>query len=984
MDDLRTAPDLPGLREAADIPRAVSDAPRNPWRRAQVALERIGRGDFAGAERMLDSIRYRPRVPAQAFAIYADQIAEARARADLPVGPFDIPADYASCPDPRLRRPFRRLDADAPAPKPYPPGLALPQPVGMGSGVPYFLDDAAARLSEAMAHRLRRIHVVLSAEPDVPTAPILAALARQEGLSAALQVTVFDPKLDPGLAFPAPLAGDAVQAAVTTPQAAARLERIAEEADLVVFLSGRVELDPLLLRRALHYAAISDNVVQPILPEKREGDLSTPFARVPAKRLSRFPFRDIQGLNMVVPAPLLRRVGPLETRFQGSPYAAHELAFRLMRAGAFFVPLTVSQVEPPAGERADVALARALCPNSWDRKAADAASEVPRVSIYIPTYNASAYIERAVESVLEQDFRDLEVCLADDGSKDGTADLLARLYADEPRVRWQRFQNGGIGFASNRAIRMSRAPYVGQLDSDDCLKPGAVSRLVAALDDDPNLACAYGSCERIDAGGAYIKDEYAWPVYSHQKIMITSIVHHFRMFRRAAWERTSLFREDIVNAVDYDIFLKLSEVGPMRHVEEILYQRRWHGQNTSNVNEGFQTTNTYRVQREALARMGLDRFWDVHVPNPEEPRRVTYKRRDDTPMVLFWPDYSRSNPYQHLLYGGARDRIEICAGDIDAALRQIDLMERPGLLTFHLHWLNFVLTDVEDRQEARKRVDDFLGKVETFVAKGGRLVWTIHNTVSHDSPYQALEVEMSNRIAAAAHALHFHSEASVDEVAEVFEIPREKVRVSRHGSYVGAYADFVTRAQARAQLGIGAEEDVILFTGQVRPYKGVEQLIAVFRRLLAERPQAVLLIAGRMTGAVQRQVMEGLSQAERARIRATRRFVADLEMQLFLRAADVAVYPYQKILTSGSLMLALGFGVPAVIPAVGMTREVLEGTEAGLTYDAEGGEAALEQALRAVLARKDAGELSTMQAAARAVAERIDWPDFGPVLVGTA
>src|SRR5699024_4540363 len=115
-------------------------------------------------------------------------------------------------------------------------------------------------------------------------------------------------------------------------------------------------------------------------------------------------------------------------------------------------------------------------------------------------------------------------------------------------------------------------------------------------DENPDIACAYASCERVDAAGDYIKDEYSWPVFSREKMMITSIAHHFRMFRRYAWERTTKFREDIVNGVDYDIFLKMSEVGKFHHIDEKLYQRRWHGENTSHVNEHHQTANTYRVQ----------------------------------------------------------------------------------------------------------------------------------------------------------------------------------------------------------------------------------------------------------------------------------------------------------------------------------------------------------------------------------------------------
>lgn len=216
--------------------------------------------------------------------------------------------------------------------------------------------------------------------------------------------------------------------------------------------------------------------------------------------------------------------------------------------------------------------------------------------------------------------------------------------------------------------------------------------------------------------------------------MITSIAHHFRMFRRQTWERTTGFREDIVNGVDYDIFLKMSELGAFRHVEEKLYQRRWHGENTSHVNEHHQTANTHRVQREALARQGLSRFWDVHVPDPEKPRNVTYQLRPDTRMVVFWPDYSRSNPYQKLLYGKLRQTAEVVAGDIDAALRVIDTKAAPAEnVTFHLYWLNALFRKVTTEEAARTAAETFVTKLVRLRLAGARLIWTIHNTLSHDN-----------------------------------------------------------------------------------------------------------------------------------------------------------------------------------------------------------------------------------------------------------
>ena len=75
--------------------------------------------------------------------------------------------------------------------------------------------------------------------------------------------------------------------------------------------------------------------------------------------------------------------------------------------------------------------------------------------------------------------------------------------------------------------------------------------------------------------------------------------------------------------------------------------------------------------------------------------------------------------------------------------------------------LNFLLRDVTKPDMARRYVDDYLAKLAAFKAKGGHLVWTIHNTVSHDSPFADLELEMSRRIVEMAVVLHLHAAGSV-------------------------------------------------------------------------------------------------------------------------------------------------------------------------------------------------------------------------------
>lgn len=979
------------MLENAKAQNGADISPRNPWTRAQRLLTLAANGWFKPARQMLENLRYNADISEAMFTILQKKLSDietqgqASPRIDLPCDYLRHGAEYG------FNIPFRRLRAGTKSPNPFPPSLAMPRHVGVRNDSSFIL-DAATVLAPQINHRMRRIEVFWAHLSGCDSDAMIDGLMSQT-FTGLIRLTVITNTPETLPDIPEKLSPKVISGSILGDAAHAHMrERLDAEPGenndpLMLFVTGTVRLGATALDRVVFAARASDKLFFPLYTYEKKEYLDTTFRGNNPEGLfnSRYPFRDMQGLNFAAPAGLLRLIGLPDQQFRSLGFAARDIAFRAFTHGSYFLPLPVDKVlwiKDEDNHSQDFALYVSLCPNHWDRKK-DGTFAVPKVSIYIPAYNAARYIQSAIDSVLEQDVADLEVCVCNDGSLDGTGELLEQLYGNNSQVRWVNSRNGGIGYGSNTAIRMSKSPYIGQLDSDDRLTPGAVRRLMTYLDENPEIACAYGSCERIDGNGDYVHDEYRWPEFSREKMMVTSITHHFRMFRRSAWERTERFREDIVNAIDYDIFLKLSETGPFKHIDEMMYQRRWHGDNTSSVHEGFQTTNTHRVQKETLKRLGLSRFWDIHLPDIEQPRRVTYKRHHDTQAVIFWPDYSRDNPYQQKLYSAARKSFEICAGDIDAALDALKDVPNPHQLTFHLHWLNFLLRDVTKESEAKKRCDEFLKKINKFVWKGGRFVWTIHNTISHDTQFYDLEVELSTALAKEAHALHFHCEGSVDEVAESFEFDHNKVIVAQHGNYLSVYPNFVSRETARAELGIHAQDEVILFSGQVRPYKGVEHLVTVFRRILADRPRARLLIVGEAKWNPFEHIGPALSETEKARIISSERFATNMEMQLFFNAADIAVYPYQRILTSGSLMLALSYGIPSVVPKVAMTSDVVGLTHAGALYDVDGGIDALEQATRALLDKvlSDPDPIA-LRASVQARAAEYEWPDLTHLLSG--
>jgi len=124
----------------------------------------------------------------------------------------------------------------------------------------------------------------------------------------------------------------------------------------------------------------------------------------------------------------------------------------------------------------------------------------PLVTVVTPSYNQAAYLEDAIESVLAQDYPRIEYAVADGGSADGSVEILKR-YEDR-LAWWTSGPDGGQSAALNTAFARAQGEILGWLNSDDTLLPGAVSRVVAELERDPELALVYGDAEFVDEAGA--------------------------------------------------------------------------------------------------------------------------------------------------------------------------------------------------------------------------------------------------------------------------------------------------------------------------------------------------------------------------------------------------------------------------------------------------------------------------------------------------
>ena len=248
----------------------------------------------------------------------------------------------------------------------------------------------------------------------------------------------------------------------------------------------------------------------------------------------------------------------------------------------------------------------------------------PKVTIYIPLYNSRDYIEETINSALNQTYTDIEVCIHDDGSTDGSFQLISTLFGNNSKVNISSSDNGGIGSASNKAISLGSGELILQLDSDDIIEPNTVELLVNEFSNNPEIICCYGNFNRINHSGDAIDDGWENINYSRERILRSMIIHHPRMFRKDSFEAINGFNEELINAVDYDFFLRLSMQGAMSHLRETLYSYRIHELSTSQAQTKKQDKNTLVVQRNMLEILGVKGKFSPYANNPDFPRRINY------------------------------------------------------------------------------------------------------------------------------------------------------------------------------------------------------------------------------------------------------------------------------------------------------------------------------------------------------------------------
>lgn len=248
-------------------------------------------------------------------------------------------------------------------------------------------------------------------------------------------------------------------------------------------------------------------------------------------------------------------------------------------------------------------------------------NNLPLVTIGVSTYNRKDYLKESLDSLLRQTYSNCEIIVVDDGSSDGTKEMMQECY---PQIKYVYQDNAGDSAAKNHAARLAGGEYIVFNDSDDVFLDDAVERLYNALPENEKNAVSYGSYITIDAAGKRLPTKRKTEHYPSGNITGDLLKHILvnctaaLMPRKFFLEHNGLGNVRQVGA-DYALFLELSTHCNFYAVQDPVFLRRRHGSNLSAASYEKLAT-VYKV---------FENFLDRHPEMLARYPEIIRKRRGD-------------------------------------------------------------------------------------------------------------------------------------------------------------------------------------------------------------------------------------------------------------------------------------------------------------------------------------------------------------------
>lgn len=206
--------------------------------------------------------------------------------------------------------------------------------------------------------------------------------------------------------------------------------------------------------------------------------------------------------------------------------------------------------------------------------------KTPRpVSVIMPVFNAAPYLSEAVESILNQTFRNFEFIIINDGSTDGSSDILEHYSHIDRRITVYHQGNKGLIHALNRAYRLAQGPLLARMDADDISFPTRLERQVAFLQNHPEVGVLGSWYESFsqDKEKSTLVPLPTQPLSTAWSLLFGTPVHHPTVIlRKELLKKSGYYRETAPFIEDRDLWLRMSKITKLMNLPEVLLRYRIH------------------------------------------------------------------------------------------------------------------------------------------------------------------------------------------------------------------------------------------------------------------------------------------------------------------------------------------------------------------------------------------------------------------------
>lgn len=271
----------------------------------------------------------------------------------------------------------------------------------------------------------------------------------------------------------------------------------------------------------------------------------------------------------------------------------------------------------------------------------------PLVSILIPVYNVSSeLLSKCLDSILNQYYKNIEVCLVDDASTNQqTIDTLKKYEKKYNNIHVQFNKvNGHISKTTNDALNMAKGEFIALMDNDDELSPHAISEVVKALNKNSQLDFIYSDEDKLDLNGNRCEPHFK-PDYSPDTLLSSNYISHLGVIRRSLMIEVGGEEIGLEGSQDYDLYLKVVEkTNNIYHIPKVLYHWRMvEGSTSMSIsNKNYAVNNGLKAIEKALIRRKIKGTVVIDEKTPYYIVNYVYKQSPMVSIIIPTKDYAET------------------------------------------------------------------------------------------------------------------------------------------------------------------------------------------------------------------------------------------------------------------------------------------------------------------------------------------------------